>query len=148
VPECGRVDERDEPAKTGLTDSPIRGWDAVAHVSSDRSDGSVAPDRGRRASPEDSTDSSALRTDVDDEDRTPTDDAPAPAPSEAFGALAGETRTAVVRALADVADPLAFSGLFERTDEETTAGFAYHLRQLTGQFVRKRATARPAAVSS
>ncbi|MEF8852978.1 MAG: hypothetical protein V5A28_11250 [Haloarculaceae archaeon] len=28
--------------------------------------------------------------------------------------------------------------MFAATDEETTAGFAYHLRQLTGEFVRQR----------
>ncbi|PSP86510.1 ArsR family transcriptional regulator [Halobacteriales archaeon QH_8_68_33] len=60
------------------------------------------------------------------------------APSEAFQALGGETRLAVVRALAAADGPLAFSELFAATDEETTAGFAYHLRQLDGRFLRQR----------
>lgn len=56
--------------------------------------------------------------------------------SESFEALGNETRMAVVRALTDGTQ--SFSDLFEATDVDTTAGFAYHLRQLTGQFVRKR----------
>jgi len=60
------------------------------------------------------------------------------APSDAFQALGGETRLAVVRALATAEGSLAFSDLFAATDEETTAGFAYHLRQLTEEFVRQR----------
>jgi hypothetical protein len=70
-------------------------------------------------------------------------DAPEPeserlAPSDAFQALGGETRLAVVRTLADAEEPLAFSELFAATDEDTTAGFAYHLRQLDGEFCRQR----------
>jgi nuclear transport factor 2 (NTF2) superfamily protein len=70
-------------------------------------------------------------------------DAPEPeserlAPSDAFQALGGETRLAVVRALATAEEPLAFSELFAATDEDTSAGFAYHLRQLAGEFVRQR----------
>ena len=60
------------------------------------------------------------------------------APSETFQALGGETRLVVVRALAAADGPLAFSELFAATDEETTAGFAYHLRQLDGRFLRQR----------
>jgi transcription elongation factor Elf1 len=60
------------------------------------------------------------------------------APSEAFQTLGGETRLVVVRALAAADGPLAFSELFAATDEETTAGFAYHLRQLDGRFLRQR----------
>ena len=60
------------------------------------------------------------------------------APSKAFQALGGETRLVVVRALAAADGPLAFSELFAATDEETTAGFAYHLRQLDGRFLRQR----------
>lgn len=59
------------------------------------------------------------------------------APSDAFGALGGETRLDVVRAL-DADAPRAFSELFDATDEDTSAGFAYHLRQLTDRFVRRR----------
>jgi len=60
------------------------------------------------------------------------------APSDAFQALGGETRLAVVRTLATADEPLAFSDLFAATDEDTTAGFAYHLRQLADEFVRQR----------
>ncbi|WP_436907177.1 DUF7351 domain-containing protein [Halosimplex marinum] len=65
----------------------------------------------------------------------------APAPSDAFGALGGETRLTVVEAL-DEASPRTFSGLVDATDADTSAGFAYHLRQLTGRFVRQRADER------
>ncbi|WP_459195045.1 ArsR/SmtB family transcription factor [Halosimplex sp. J119] len=68
-------------------------------------------------------------------DETPEPDVPSP--SDAFGALGGETRLDVVRALDDDA-PLPFSELFDATDEDTSAGFAYHLRQLTDRFVRQR----------
>jgi len=60
-----------------------------------------------------------------------------PAHSDAFGALGGETRLAVVRALDETA-PRTFSSLHEATDADTSAGFAYHLRQLAGRFVRQR----------
>lgn len=66
------------------------------------------------------------------------DGEPALAPSDAFQALGGETRLAVVRALATADEPLAFSDLFAATDEDTSAGFAYHLRQIAGEFVRQR----------
>ncbi|ELZ25571.1 ArsR family transcriptional regulator [Halosimplex carlsbadense 2-9-1] len=65
------------------------------------------------------------------------EDPDAPTPSDAFGALGGETRLAVVRAL-DTESPRAFSDLAEATDADTTAGFAYHLRRLTERFVRQR----------
>ncbi|WP_135362645.1 ArsR/SmtB family transcription factor [Halosimplex halophilum] len=64
-----------------------------------------------------------------------------PAPSDAFGALGGETRLAVVEAL-DEASPRTFSDLVDATGADTSAGFAYHLRQLTGRFVRQRADER------
>lgn len=56
--------------------------------------------------------------------------------SASFEALGNETRMAIVRELTD--GRRSFSELFEATDLDTTAGFAYHLRQLSGQFVRKR----------
>jgi len=65
------------------------------------------------------------------------DDSHAPTPSDAFGALGGETRLAVVEAL-DETSPRVFSDLVEATDADTSAGFAYHLRQLTDRFVRQR----------
>jgi DNA-binding HxlR family transcriptional regulator len=64
------------------------------------------------------------------------------APSDAFQALGGETRLAVVRALSSADGPLAFSELFAATEDDTTAGFAYHLRQLADEFVRQRADER------
>lgn len=57
--------------------------------------------------------------------------------SDAFQALAGEPRVSVIRALA--AAPTGretFTELFEATDVDTTAGFAYHLRQLDGHYLR------------
>ena len=67
----------------------------------------------------------------------PTDGSATGAASDAFSTLGGETRLAVVRALSRDA-PQSFSALFDATDEDTSAGFAYHLRQLTGRFVRQR----------
>ncbi|QLH84356.1 ArsR/SmtB family transcription factor [Halosimplex pelagicum] len=69
------------------------------------------------------------------------EDPNAATPSDAFGALGGETRLAVVRAL-DAESPRAFSDLVDATDADTSAGFAYHLRQLTDRFVRQRADER------
>lgn len=64
-----------------------------------------------------------------------------PAPSEAFGALASEVRVAVlVESLAAERadeDPLTFSELQEAAGVEESAGFAYHLRQLSGHFLRE-----------
>jgi DNA-binding transcriptional ArsR family regulator len=59
------------------------------------------------------------------------------APSDAFQALGGETRVAILRRLAR-AEPCSFSDLFDLSGEDTSAGFAYHLRQLTDRFVRAR----------
>lgn len=59
-----------------------------------------------------------------------------PTPGEAFQRLGDETRVGVLRTLA-AEGPSAFSTLFEHSDHDTSAGFAYHLRQLDG-FVRQR----------
>lgn len=60
------------------------------------------------------------------------------APGDAFQALAGSHRVRVLEALATAPDGrLTFTECFEATDVDTTAGFAYHLRQLAGDFVRK-----------
>jgi len=67
----------------------------------------------------------------------PADASDTQAASEAFGALGGETRLAIVQTLAQEA-PQSFSALFDASDEDTSAGFAYHLRQLTDHFVRQR----------
>jgi hypothetical protein len=57
---------------------------------------------------------------------------------DAFKSLAGTPRVRVLEALATAPDGrLTFTECFEATDVDTTAGFAYHLRQLTGSFVRK-----------
>jgi hypothetical protein len=68
---------------------------------------------------------------------------PVVAPSDAFAALGGETRMGIVRTLfeaeRDAGRPVtcSFSALFEASDEETTAGFAYHLRELPETYLRK-----------
>ncbi|WP_276257461.1 DUF7351 domain-containing protein [Haloglomus litoreum] len=68
---------------------------------------------------------------------------PVTAASDAFAALGGETRMAIVRTLfeaeREAGRPVtrSFSTLFEASDEETTAGFAYHLRQLPETYLQK-----------
>lgn len=57
------------------------------------------------------------------------------APSDAFQALGNETRLDVVRSLARNGSA-SFTSLFEESEEDTSAGFAYHLRQLDDLFVR------------
>ena len=76
------------------------------------------------------------------------------AASDAFEALGNEVRMAVFRALADAdghggdgdgenpGEPpagrtITFTELFEASPADTTAGFAYHLRQLTDLFLRR-----------
>ena len=92
-----------------------------------------------------------------DEDSTDPEVESMPA-SDAFEALGNEVRMAILRALVDASEADAggdadrdaaddpervsgrtatFSELFEASSVDTTAGFAYHLRQLTGQFLRK-----------
>lgn len=58
-------------------------------------------------------------------------------PADAFGTLGNELRTDVVRTLAEREEPLSFSALHRATDAGTSAGFAYHLRQLTDRYVRE-----------
>lgn len=57
--------------------------------------------------------------------------------SEAFAALGDENRLAAIRALSEADEPLSFSALFEAAPADTTAGFAYHLRQLVGVYLRR-----------
>lgn len=63
--------------------------------------------------------------------------------SDAFDALGNEARMSVLRALVDDSDEsisgrtMTFSELFEASPSDTTAGFAYHLRQLTDLYLRK-----------
>ncbi len=61
------------------------------------------------------------------------------APSEAFQPLGNEIRTRVLAALLEEGGPvtLAFSELAEASGADTTAGFAYHLRQLTDHYLRE-----------
>ncbi|MFC7156222.1 ArsR family transcriptional regulator [Halomarina halobia] len=72
--------------------------------------------------------------------------ADAPDPSEAFRPLGNEVRTRTLAALlepeegegAGVAPATkTFSELFEASGAETTAGFAYHLRQLTDHYLQE-----------
>lgn len=64
-------------------------------------------------------------------------------PADAFALLGAPTRMATLSAFADAARErerpvtLSFTELFEATDEETSAGFAYHLRQLRGHYLEK-----------
>ncbi|WP_254768749.1 DUF7351 domain-containing protein [Salinilacihabitans rarus] len=65
-----------------------------------------------------------------------------PAADDAFGALGHEARTRILEAMLDRAggdgpSRMTFSELFEATDLETTAGFAYHLDELVGVYLRK-----------
>ncbi|NHN59540.1 MULTISPECIES: helix-turn-helix domain-containing protein [Halorussus] len=81
------------------------------------------------------------------ETRTLDPDVESAEPSDAFEALGNEVRMAVLRALVDGGDgdgeggvsgrAMTFSELFEASPADTTAGFAYHLRQLTGLFLEK-----------
>lgn len=63
------------------------------------------------------------------------------AASDAFQALASEVRVAVLvqllRAERDDAGPQSFAEIQELVGSDSSARFAYHLRQLDGQFVRK-----------
>lgn len=68
-----------------------------------------------------------------------------PHTTEAFAHLANETRLAILLALWEMYDPHAkenavpFSELYDRVDYGHSGNFSYHLEQLEGQFVRKRA---------
>ncbi len=68
-----------------------------------------------------------------------------PHTTEAFSHLASETRLAILLALWEAYDPDAdddavpFSELYDRVDYSHSGNFSYHLNQLEGQFVRKRA---------
>jgi hypothetical protein len=64
-------------------------------------------------------------------------DEPHPTPAAAFQQLGNETRVEALRVLS-AEGPSSFSTLFEASDTDTSAGFAYHLRQLDSRFVRQR----------
>jgi hypothetical protein len=59
------------------------------------------------------------------------------APDDAFAALGDETRLRAIRTVASADEPPSFTELFEASEAETTAGFAYHLRQLAGRYLEK-----------
>lgn len=65
-----------------------------------------------------------------------------PAASEAFQTLASEVRIAVLVELLAAErsgdDPVAFSQLQSAAGSDSSAGFAYHIRQLSEHFVRQR----------
>ena len=62
-------------------------------------------------------------------------------PGDAFQRLGNEVRMSILEALLEAGEEgratLSFSELFERSAAENTAGFSYHLRQLTGHYLRK-----------
>ena len=63
--------------------------------------------------------------------------------TEAFALLGDETRLAILLALWEAYDPHAadnvvqFSELFERVDYDDPGSFSYHLKKLSGQFIRQ-----------
>lgn len=59
------------------------------------------------------------------------------ASEDAFQALASDVRLAVLLALLRADHAPTFSELQSAADSDSSAGFAYHLRQLDGRFVRK-----------
>lgn len=63
------------------------------------------------------------------------------APNEAFQRLASDVRLAMLvhllRAEQSDEGPLSFTELQTTVGSDSSAGFAYHLRQLSGHFVRK-----------
>jgi hypothetical protein len=58
-------------------------------------------------------------------------------PETAFSRLGDETRLRTIRTLA-AEGPQPFTALFEASAADTTAGFAYHLRQIADHYVEKR----------
>jgi len=59
------------------------------------------------------------------------------ASEDAFQALASDVRLAVLLVLLRADHAPTFSELQSAVDSDSSAGFAYHLRQLDGRFVRK-----------
>ncbi|UPW00784.1 helix-turn-helix domain-containing protein [Halorussus gelatinilyticus] len=112
-----------------------------------------ASDPTSGATPTEPPESAAVEeSDADAEAAAPAPDVESSEASDAFEALGNEVRMAVLRALAGgetegdagegASDPpengtMTFSELFEVSPADTTAGFAYHLRQLTDRFVRR-----------
>lgn len=73
-------------------------------------------------------------TETDDTERVVVERLP---PEEAFELLAHETRFRVLEVLNESAEPIAFGELRERVGVSDPGGFNYHLRKLTGRFVRE-----------
>lgn len=61
----------------------------------------------------------------------------APSPDQAFALLGDDTRLQIVRILGEANGPLQFSELFDRIDYEDSSNFGYHLKKLTGHFVKR-----------
>lgn len=62
------------------------------------------------------------------------------APAEVFSILGNDTRVDILRALLELGaddEPVSFTDLFERVDVDDSANFSYHLRKLTGHFVKQ-----------
>ncbi len=51
--------------------------------------------------------------------------------------LGDESRLAILRALKDADEPLAFSEVYDRVEQTVTSNFNYHLGKLEGHFVQK-----------
>lgn len=61
-------------------------------------------------------------------------------PEAAFALIGEATRVTILEALWQIEEqPVPFSTLYDHVDVETSAQFNYHLDQLTGHFVQKRA---------
>lgn len=69
--------------------------------------------------------------------KAPPNDAPASVPDEVFSVLGNETRLEILYTLARADGPCAFTDLYDASEYEDPSNFNYHLKQLTGQFVRK-----------
>lgn len=94
---------------------------------SENSDGSVSQDDP--VSPQNGSVSPGAESDSD--------------PTDAFQSLGNDVRMRILEALLErtgddaVSSTMTFSELFDATDVDTSAGFAYHLDQLAGQYLRK-----------
>ncbi|PSP76498.1 ArsR family transcriptional regulator [Halobacteriales archaeon QS_1_68_20] len=137
-----------EPSPTAGSADPASAEsdDSSSVTGTDDRDTTTGAAEGAVAEPDGSTAAEGV-----DGEESGTNEPAGPAPSDAFGALGNEVRMGVLRELAaaerevgddDVGDDetsglRTFSDLFEASDADTSAGFAYHLRQLDGHYVRK-----------
>jgi len=61
-------------------------------------------------------------------------------PADVFSTLGNDTRVDILRALLELGaddEPVRFTALFDQVDIDDSANFSYHLRQLTGHFVKQ-----------